>query len=106
RRRGAAVQDLRPGDDVRPAVEARLAAAGAVAAVAEDVELGDLPPGRQVDGIVTGPRVDRAAGRDGDRVAARAGRAGQAQVPQVGDRLGRHRHRPAGVVLPAVDVGR
>src|SRR5207249_11867558 len=59
----ASVDNPCPGDDVRPAVEARLATASAVAAVAEYVELGDRPARRCIDGIVTVPRIESAAVR-------------------------------------------
>src|SRR5205085_342314 len=52
-RSGAAVYDLGPGVCRRSGVEACRAAARTVAAVAEEVEFGDCPAIRGIDGVVT-----------------------------------------------------
>lgn len=97
----AAVDDLGPCVRRGSSVEAGRAAARGVAAVPEDVELGDVPTSRSADGVVTTGRVDAGPRRHGHAVAGRAGGAGEGPVGHVGDRLVGHRHG-VGTVLPAI----
>src|SRR4029077_16218954 len=68
----AAVDDLGPGVEGGPNVEAGRPTARAVAAVAEKIEFGSRPTVRSVDGIVTVPPVGAPTHRHGDAVTRRA----------------------------------
>src|SRR5205823_13456255 len=82
----AAIDDLGPRVDRGSGVKAgRAAAPRVVAAVAEDVELGDGPSGRGSDGVVTGCGVDVGPRRHRDAVPGRGGGSGEPPVGHVGD---------------------